>query len=253
MKSFKIFLSESQWMYHGSPHEINSLKPNRDEYMIDRAIGTHFAADQQIANKFTTGKGWEHKNNNAPKGNLYRTKVPPRSKLLIIKQKRYAGGIESDQGAIGAHISSTVFQKHPDMFKQWAKYRANGHISDETIDKIHHHLSTGKSLNSDEFGVYKSSHKHANQSFHSFMKNWDSGLIMNPHDGFRKEVVNKYLDIMKQRGIKGLVYHNTSPMETRGMPQDHYPEHSNYRKPGEKGSKKCYVIFEPGEHKLEKC
>lgn len=245
MLSFKHFITES-WMYHGSPYEFKNLENDRDPTVIDQAIGSHFAADPNIAKKFATG---EARGRNKHPGFIYKTSVPPRSKILHIKQKVYDGGVQSDQNAIASHVSSTVFKEHPHLFKEWMKHVGRGHLSDETVDKIHDHLLRNKPLNSDEFSVWKSNKP---DNHESFMNNWDAGLNQQPRPDFVGEVVDKYLKIMKNKGIVGLSYHNTAPMETRGIPQDTHPNFNNYRKPGERGSRKSYIIFEPEHLKLEK-
>jgi len=54
MLSFKQFIAESQWMYHGTKRDdLTSLSPNRDDYMLDRAIGSHFAADRRVSDRFS--------------------------------------------------------------------------------------------------------------------------------------------------------------------------------------------------------
>lgn len=249
MKSFRQYISEAV-MYHGSPHEIDRFKPNRSEYMIDRAIGTHFSADPHIARGFM--KGAVHMGRKEVEGgNLYRAQVPPASKILKVRQKVHAGGLEGDQVAIGAHIASTVFTRHKDMFKSWLKYRANGHVSDDMAEKIHDHLINGKPMHRKEFGEY-GGYKTSKVTMNNFMKNYDPTLTMEPEKGFKEKVVNKYLDIMRKRGIKGLSYTNTSPMETRGLPQDTHPTFSNYRQKGQRGSRKCYVIFDPHHYPIQR-
>jgi hypothetical protein len=245
-------LLESAYMYHGSPKsDLSSLKPDRNEYMLDRAVGSHFAADPTVSKRFQKGlyrtkePAWGEK----PKpveGSLYRTKAPPRSQLHTIYQKNYrdkkTGKVfakQSDQDAIGSHIAGTVFSQpeNKGTFKDWVKHARR--VDDDTAEGIHAHLSSGRAPTIKKFGQIAGSDKKS--SFHGYVSNFDSGLNQEPRPGFRKEVVHKYLDIMKQRGIKGLVYHNTSPEETGD------------REGREKvRSKKSYIIFHPEEHPLEK-
>jgi hypothetical protein len=229
MISFKNFLNESQWMYHGSTDKnIESLKPDRDHMVLDRAIGSHFAADPEISKKFASGL-YKDKT----EGSVYKTKSLKRSELHVIHQKRYKhGALESDQNAIGSHVISTVLG-HPDnkeMFKSWLKYSRR--VDDKTAEEIHDHLSRGKApADKEKFGVAA----HKGNSFKSYISNFDSGLNMQPEPDFKKKVVSKYLDIMKSRGKKGLVYQNTAPMEKAGA-----------------RSTKNYIVFEPENLKLEK-
>jgi len=243
MKTFREFLSESQWMYHGSQKTgVSHLIPNRNEYMIDRAIGGHFAADPQISRKFARGL---YNRTDKSVGTVYRTKAPPRSQLMVLPQKINKHGIRgSDQHSIESHVGHTVFSdpSNKELFKTYAM---NSRMIDEpTAEKLHHHLMNHKSIDSPEFGMARQ----RGTSFHSFVDNYGG---LNTNEGMRKEIVSRYLGIMRNKGIKGLVYHNTSPMETEGIPGDN-PKFDNHRKPGQKGSRKSYVIFDPEEHKLEK-
>src|SRR5262249_35045379 len=115
-----IRFEERQWMYHGSPHtDLTHLKTDPGEMMLDRAVGSHFAADPVVSRRFAKGlyrsklsqwDGWGPK----PKpveGTLYRAKAPTHSQLYVVPQKRYPSSVpghpstmESDQHAIGAHI-----------------------------------------------------------------------------------------------------------------------------------------------------
>ena len=245
-------LEERAWMYHGSPRrDITALTPDRDEFMLDRAIGTHFAADKTISQRFATQghslKGMGGGDKPAEPGIVYKTKAPPRSQLQVIHQQAYRNkktgqifGRESDQHAIGRHVSGTVFSQpeNKEMFKAWVKRRSM--VDDDTAEKVHAHLSQGKAPSKKEFGMAGSD----DTSFHSYVGNFDSGLHMKPYPGFKQEVVHKYLDIMKKRGIKGLVYQNTSPMETGD--RDRFG--NKLTKPR---STKSYVIFHPEELPLE--
>jgi hypothetical protein len=241
VRRFKEYLIESQYMYHGSPHkDIKQFKPDRSEYMIDRAIGTHFAADPKVAHKFATGVAYRGLDKEGKgDGHVYKTRAPKRSELQVIHQKNYSHidkdtgkrvihGKTSDQYAVGAHVTGTVFShpEHKELFKSWVKHARN--VDEPTAEKIHAHLSAGKAPHGPEFGVAA----HKGKTFRSYMHNFDSNLSQEPHKGFREKVVHHYLDIQRKRGIKGLVYHNTSPEETKGDVR----------------SKKSYILFHPEEH-----
>jgi len=240
MKTFRKFIAESQWMYHGtSRNNLNTLTPNRDDTMIDRAIGSHFAADKTVSNKFSKDLyGGSNK-----EGSVYETRSPPRSKLQRVSQKIYPHEqVASDQSTIGAHVISTVFS-HPDhkqMFIDWVKNARR--VDDETAHAIHDKLSKGKAPADKKFGTAASK---GSSSFFSYMRNFDPGLHTQPRDGFKREVIDRYLEIMKSRDIKGLEYKNTSPREMEGIPKD---SKRNPRPKGLPGSNKSYILFNPGKH-----
>lgn len=237
MKTFSEFLTESQWMYHGSPaHDLTHLKANRSEYMLDRAVGAHFAADPTVSTNFATWKqgrvGGQGYAGDHQDGALYRTRAPKRSELFVVKQRKYShGGRESDQNAIGAFISSTVFEHEPELFKQWAMRARN--IDEPTAHLLWDTLKAGRKPLGAHFGGAESKW---DRSLFSYMRNFDSGLtMMSSVPGFKENVVNKFVETMKKKGYKGLVYHNTGPMETFGA-----------------RSRKSYIVFEPENHPLEK-
>lgn len=251
-KTSAIF--ESQWMYHGSTkNDIDEFKPNRDETIIDRAIGTHFAADKSISKKFSEGKPWKkfsdewgkHFGGTAPKGTIYKTRAPPRSQLKTVYQKIYKhGAVASDQSAIGAEIAHTVFSRpeNKKLFIAWAKYARN--INDTIAEKLYEYLFKNKAPADVNF--FGTAAARQSSSFRSYFNNYDSTLNMEPFDGFRRKIVDIYLRIMKDQNIKGIVYKNTSPEETKGLPKE------KDRKKGERGSTKSYVIFDPSELKIER-
>jgi hypothetical protein len=235
MISFKNFLKESQWMYHGSVEpNLNTIQANKTDYgTIDSRIGAHFAADPEISRKFAKGLYNRKNSQGSSNGVVYKTKSLKRSELQVIRQKRYKhGGLESDQGAIGSHVVSTVLghPKHKEMFISWVKNARR--VDDKTAEEIHDHLSRGKApADKEKFGVAA----HKGNSFKSYISNFDSGLHMEPEKGFREKVISHYHDIMKAKGKKGLVYQNTAPMEKEGV-----------------RSTKNYIVFEPENLKIEK-
>ena len=217
MIKFKNFLKESQWMYHGSVEpNLTHITSNKTDYgTIDSKIGAHFAADPDISRKFAEGLYNKKNSQGNSNGAVYKTRSLKRSELQVIYQKRYKhGGLESDQGAIGAHVISTVLghPKHKELFKSWVKNAR--HVDEKTAEEIHDHLSKGKApADKKKFGMAA----HKGNSFKSYISNFDSGLHLEPEKGFREKVISHYHDIMKSRGKKGLVYQNTAPMEKEGV------------------------------------
>jgi hypothetical protein len=236
MISFKNFLKESQWMYHGSVEpNLNTIQANKTDYgTIDSRIGAHFAADPEISRKFA--KGLYKKTNSAGNSNgaVYKTKSLKRSELHVIPQKtdKWSGQKESDQHAVAAHVLSTVLShpKHKEMFKTWVtKFH---HVNDKTADEIHDHLSKGKApVDKEKFGMAA----HEGNSFKSYFKSFDSEDMYEPEKGFSEKLISHYHDIMKAKGKKGLVYQNTAPKEKEGV-----------------RSTKNYIVFEPENLKIEK-
>jgi len=236
MISFKNFLNESQWMYHGSVEpNLKTIERNKNDYStLDTQIGAHFAADPEISRKFAKGLYNRKNSEGGNKGAVYKTKSLKRSELYVVPQKTYkwSGQKEGDQHAVGAHVVSTVLghPKHKEMFKSWVKNARR--VDDKTAEEIHDHLSRGKApADKEKFGLAA----HKGNSFKSYFKNFDSELMHEPEKGFKEKVISHYHDIMKAKGKKGLVYHNTAPMEKEGV-----------------RSKKNYIVFEPEKLSIEK-
>ena len=221
------------WIYHGTGTEFaGSLKPDREAYMLDRAIGTHFSADDSIAKKFS--QGIHNKDGDIIPG-LYKAKSPPRSKLIVVPQHRYHfehySTLESDQSAIGAFVGGIVMAEREDLFIKWLMNRWV--MKDEDIPKIKEIwklLKNNKVPTKEKYGLAGGDYN----TFRSYLKNSDSGLHMIGEDG-KREVVKEFLKIMKSKGIQGLIYRNTSPMETQDIRDN-----------------KCYIIFNPEELEIQK-
>ena len=224
MISFKNFLNESQWMYHGTtyPKELTHIQRNDKSLTFDTSIGAHFAADPEVANKFSKGI---HKSYVDNKGVVYKTKRPSRSELETVPQKK---GHE-DQDSVASHVLSSVFS-HPDnkdLFVKWHKSKfASTH---EQASNVHEKLSNKQNIpvNKKEYGYDKSN----KNTFRSYVDHHGAYSSKDMH----KEIVNKFIDLMKSKGKKGLVYRNTNSNETEGV-----------------DSPKSYIIFEPEKLKIEK-
>lgn len=217
-------------MYHGSPADFERLKPNRDNYMIDRAIGSHFSASPEIADKMS--KGLYRKDVD---GTVYVAKAPKRSELIRVPQKTYRNphytSKQMDQWAISSFVSGHVLSKNRGMFVDWIKNSRK--IPDEMAHEIYDHLSARKAPSHEKFGTAKTTAT----SFRSYLNNFGA-TVEEPYPGFKRKIVDTFLDDMKSRGIKGMEYINTSPQETAGMDK--------------KRSRKSYVIFHPEEIPLSK-
>ena len=225
MISFKNFLKESQWMYHGTtyPKELTHIQRNEKGLKFDTAIGAHFSADPEVANKFSKGI---HKSYVDNKGVVYKTKRPSRSELETVPQKK--GNYDDD--SVAYHVLSTVFS-NPDnknLFVKWHRDIFNS--SHEQASDIHGKLSNKQNIPVDkkEYG-----HDKSPNTFRSYVEHNRVPSGGNPD--IHHEIVNKFIDHMKSKGKKGLVYRNTNPTETK-----------------EVDSPKSYIIFEPEKMKVEK-
>jgi len=227
MIRFKDFLNEAQWMYHGTtyPRELTNIQRNEKGLKFDTAIGAHFAADPEVATKFSQGINVIHKSP-SNKGVVYKTKRPSRSELEVVPQKKG----HDDQDSVASHVLSSVFSHpdHKDLFVKW--HRNKFASSQEQASNVHEKLSNKENIpaNKKEYGYDKSN----KNTFRSYVDH--HGAYSSSKD-IHHEIVNKFMDYMKSKGKKGLVYRNTNSKETEGV-----------------DSPKSYIIFEPEKLKVEK-
>jgi hypothetical protein len=231
MISFKNFLNESQWMYHGSPEpNLTYIRSNKSNYSsLDTQIGAHFASNPEISKKFSSGLLYPRKNGQGGiKGAVYKTKRPTRSELETVPQKK---GQHYDDESVAFHVLSSLFSHpdHKDLFVKW--HRNKFASTQEQASNVHEKLSNKKNIpfNKKEYGYDKSNMN----TFRSYIEHHG------PHsfndEDIHHEIVNKFIDHMKSKGKKGLVYQNTQGVETAGA-----------------RSPKSYIIFEPEKLKVEK-
>lgn len=221
MKTFKEFTSEN-WMYHGTNKKVEGpLQRNYKSHGFSDSLGVHYAADHNVSHVFATG----HRTKESPlKGRptIFRTRRPPRSKLVTIDQKHD----EWDADAISRHVIKTVLS-HPDHKHHFINWHHNKlGTSRQHAENTYNRLRAGNPV-SDKWGETHTSipsYLHMNMAHKA---NWGYGE--------KEEIVNDYHKIMKKRGIHGLVYRNTDNIET-----DHI--HA-----GERGSTKTYIMFPHGK------
>ena len=227
MITFKQFFIESQWMYHGTTAaNVDVIKRNEKSSDTDRAVGGHFSADPEIAKKFSSG----FRSQSLKTGTVYKTKRPSRSELEKVPQKPN----HDDQTSVESHVLSTVFS-HPDnkhLFTKWHNQKFGSTRSES--DNVYNKLSKGEHIpsNQKEYNYDKSN----TNTFRSYVAHHGAyhGSGMG-HKKLHSEIVDKFIDHMKSKGKKGLVYHNTDTDEVSGV-----------------DSKKCYIIFEPHKLKIQK-
>ena len=234
MIKFKEFLNEAQWMYHGTtyPKELTHIQRNDKDLKFDTSIGAHFAADPEVANKFSKGINKSiYKSYVDNKGVVYKTKRPSRSELETVPQKKG----HDDEDSVASHVLSSVFS-HPDnkdLFVKWHKSKFRS--THEQASNVHEKLSNKQNIpvDKEEYG-YDDSNKNTFRSYvdhHGAYSLWNVNKFKDIH----KEIVNKFIDHMKSKGKKGLVYRNTNSIETEGV-----------------DSPKSYIIFEPEKLSIEK-
>lgn len=207
MDRFSSFIAESNWMYHGTTHDFDKFRVDFGEYMVDRAIGVHFAADPALSDRFA--KGLYAKEPNGVNA-VWRVRAPKKSRILKVPQARYKlGNKQSDQHAIGAFVIATVFEQDDSLFLSWFTRRFN--YDEDMGREVLELLKNGKAPSDKKFGVARSK---GSNTLRAYMNNFDANLIL--MDRAKKaDVVKEFNRIMDSRGIDALVYENTSPNETQ--------------------------------------
>jgi hypothetical protein len=205
-KEGKRFLFEGAKLYHGTTKPIEKLERQKDNWMVDRSLGTHYAGDKDMSDKFAKGL---YKDNDHGHSQTFETRRPPKSKLVKVRGKGW------DQTNISTHVAHTVLSNpnNKDLYYKWyAANHQNGNPqhAEELYNKLMQNRGPNRQTN-----------------FKHYARGIDPGMHMMGQDG-KEEMVDRYHQDMKKKGIMGIEYINTSPSETKGV-----------------RNKKSYVIFDP--------
>ncbi len=228
----------ANWMYHGTTKKFDNFKVDVNNYMIDRAIGVHFAADVEISNNFASGL-YDDEDNGGKNGRIVRLRAPPRSKVHVIKQNVYGAyktegnsthrfhrNRQTDQNAVGSFVAATVFKRNKDMFVFWIT-RARG-VNPEIGEEIYDLLVAGKAPAHERFGLARAKNR---PSLRSYIENFDPGLH-GAGPEFKRKAVREFDYLAMRAGIDALIYQNTSPSEVMNEHGDVVAR-----------STKCYIIL----------
>jgi len=238
MKTFKSFIKEirattksENWMYHGTNRKIDGpLRPNDGigSEIHDR-LGVHYAADHRVSHVFAQGVRRKEPIDGDPHPAIFRFKRPPNSKFIKVKQRPG----EYDNTSVHRHVIHTVFS-HPKYGKEhFVNWHYNGMgTSRHTSEMIHKRLSMGKHV---DVGAGDKS-KTVN-SFKAYLDHHRAHSSQQHTENDRHHIVKTYHKIMKERGIHGLVYHNTDTEETKSVRDRH-----DDGRPA--GSTKTYIMFD---------
>lgn len=190
-----------QRVFHGTKEVFSEFdRGHLDEYMLDRLLGFHFAVDPAIASTFAGEESTTHREERT--GSV----MPLYLNIRNPKEVKVNG---SDQAAINEEIIENAFRQEgaEDLFTKWAQKRLM--IDEGKAKKILGLLREGKPVPK-EYGLASAKAT----SVGEYIANFDSGLIMLPTED-KKVVVDRALEELQRQGYDGIVYENTSPMETR--------------------------------------
>jgi len=205
-------------LFHGTKSDEpfdTPRAPEKEDFMLDRMLGAHYATDPALASKFAGGIEWrkggqEEKDTGAGR-------VMPfvlAGKGLTVKQHQEWEGhksIMTDQHAIGGLVAGVALSRNQELFKTWiTKARA---VDEPMAERIYARLKSGKAANEDWVPELARSNR---IGVHGYLMDYDAGLMM-LNGGQRRQAVNEFKDAMLDRGITHLRYINTSPTETEGI------------------------------------
>jgi len=225
----------TQDAYHGSKSagfEHFHVPDAREEFMMDRAIGIHVAKDPKVAEYFTkkdATSGWRDRpaESTETSGGVYALRIPTDDKILTVDQPLHPyiedrntpkkpGNVASDQTAIGNMVWRSAFSQDQDMFARFLERRWAMSKDDaaKAADDILHNRPWKDS------GLVVGKDRPPIVGLDDYIKR-DGVISMMGSDeqskNDRAHAVDLFHGEMNQRGILGLKYINTSPMETEGV------------------------------------
>lgn len=191
--------------YHGTQSEFSRFRDPSDDYMVDRALGTHFAEDPRVSNRFTldddTGKAVEG-------SRIIMADIP--DKYLDVDQKQYDWakgrtdlkpwqGIETDQTAVERMASVVAFKRDPKMLARFLE--DSRRMEPAEAERAAQDLANGRKTQVGMDGEY---------DLEGFVRNF-GGKPYNTAD--RRRLVELAREHWQSQGYDGLRYKNTAPME----------------------------------------
>lgn len=203
--------SAGKWTiaYHGATKDFQKFNPgDSHEFMLDRALGPHFAKDPEIANSFTIER--VNGRDIAPKegGRIIPVRLPPDDKFLVADQPRYDWAKdkpdvkewqarETDQNAIEKMVAAEAYKKDPSMLERYLQQARA--LSADKATEVAHDLVAGNKADID-----------GGSDLNRFLNNY-GGRPYNDAD--RARMVDLARQSFQDQGYKGIKYINTSPME----------------------------------------
>jgi hypothetical protein len=216
--------------YHATTAAFDKFADPNDSNqweMIDRRLGTHFAADPEVSNSFVVKKDqgtWSTPPADfSPEGSrIMRVALPPKDQFLRVDQPQYdlakqqgqprtRGNIQSDQTAIENLIGKIAYTKDPELFGQMIARERN--MTPEQGQTIAKALVAGKTAPMPVTGANR-----PYSSVDEYLKNYGV-LPMDP--AVQKRMVNLARQELQAQGYKGLRYRDTSPMEMEHAKDSH--------------------------------
>jgi hypothetical protein len=198
--------------FHGTTQAFEKFKPGDPaEFMLDRALGPHFAKDPEIANSFTLDRINGRDVGAKEGGRIIPVVLSPDEKFITADQPRYDWAKDkevapdkewsvraTDQNVIEKMVATEGFKKDPAILERYLEQARA--IPADKAPGIARDLVEGKKVNLDGM----------DQDLNRFVNNY-GGRPYNDAD--RAEVIKLAKQSWMANGYEGIKYINTSPME----------------------------------------
>ncbi len=209
--------------FHGTTHDFAKFKPgDPTEFMLDRALGPHFAKDPEIANSFTVERINGRDVGAKEGGRIIPVVLPPDERFIEADQPLYDrarlpdgsrdpaipewNARKTDQNAIEAMVAKEGFTKDPSLLERYLEQSRK--LPAEQASQLARGLIAGKTASlagADHIGK-----EGEDQTLDRFLNNY-GGRPYNDAD--RAALVNMAKQSWMDKGYAGIKYTNTSPME----------------------------------------
>ena len=198
--------------FHGTTKSFEKFLPgNPGEFMLDRALGPHFAADPEIANSFTLERVNGRDIGAKEGGRIIPVVLPSDDKFITADQPRYDWAKDkdippekewsvrtTDQNVIEKMVAMEGFKKDPALLERYLEQARA--IPADKAPGIAADLVAGKKVNLEG----------RDQDLNRFVNNY-GGRPYNDAD--RARIIDLAKQSWMDQGKAGIKYINTSPME----------------------------------------
>lgn len=215
--NFDSFLRTFIRAYHGTTRDFIRFDVDapRNDVMIDRYLGIHFAKDKTIAKNFAAGYAGAHHISTHGIGRIIEVFIDAHHPLIVDQRNPFNPKVLlSDQNAIEILAGSVVFPHRKDLFVEI--YRIGTPITQEELER------EWEKINNGEFPKYFNIPQrlidfYGGNMWKAFVANYSFTLPFGKDAqriGF--EFAKEFRKRMNLMGYDILVYQNTAPMEIEG-------------------------------------
>lgn len=217
-KRFEDFLKSFTKAYHGTHRDFIRFNPDveRNDVVIDRYLGVHFAKDRKLAENFARGNaGWHHVGEKRDRGRVLEVFLDIHNPYVLDQTNPYHPDIlDSDQAAIRRLVGGVVYPHRKDIFV--TLYGALKSAGKEEVGKDWERIKKGEKPR--HFSLPESLMKVWNNPWEVIA--WNEPVLLfgfDNMDSLGREIAREFRKRMEEAGYDAVVYINTAPMETEGV------------------------------------